>query len=88
MTVSPSSYKTNRRPKNRSIEEKLERLADRLESQGELLEFDEEYDDTHSMFRGMEYAENRHLIYERIGNYIDTLERFRSRLDLPNEAKD
>lgn len=82
--MSDSSYKTNKRPKNRSIEERLERLADYICT--DFIELDDNGE--HPWFRGMETAKNQHVIYERIGNYIDALERFRSKLNLPNEVED
>ena len=81
MTI--QSYRTNKHSKNKSVEERLERAVDHLESFVEFFEPDEE-----NYISGIGYnvaeAKNLDDIYKRVGNCIEVLERFRAWINLPD----
>lgn len=78
MTV---SYRTNKHSKNKSIEEKLERALDALEFRVESFDPNGEH---FLLLDEMADAENIDIAYERVGNCIQMLERFRDWLNLPD----
>jgi hypothetical protein len=74
------SHKTNKHPKNKSIEERLERAVGTLESMIE--NFNPEDDDYIYMFpNGVTDAKNLDDIYKQVCNCIQMLEHFRTWLD-------
>jgi hypothetical protein len=77
-----TSYKTNRRSKNWSMEERLERALDTLEGRVEFFEPDE--DNSAFVHGNVADAQNLDDIYRRVGECIKTLQRFQTWLNLPN----